>query len=641
MLSLNSIVVKNLFNNAKNYALYIFALIFSVALFFSFVLMSNDNRVADELLSSDFMTTSFVVGSVLLIVIVITFVMFANAIFLKRRHKELALFQLIGMTRSKVLRLLVVENAIIYFGSLITGVGFGFLFYRMFLMILLRLIRIELAVGLAFSAEALLQTAILFLFIFILLTVQNFIFLKRTRLLHLLNLEQTSEVEYSGLGMGQVIFGVLGLFMISYGYWLSANMNHFGHVLMFLMFGILFLTITGTYLTFKSSVAFLLNSVRRMKQGHVNINDVLSLTSIMFKMKSNAFLLTLISVISAVSMGLMSFAYIMYYSIDENLDQIAPNDYVFYEAEDMEVYSQFLDERHIAHETYTIPTVFYEAEGAAITTDPDAPRGFDTTIRLSVVSDVHFEDFNVDDQQMIITGVPYFMDAYMAFALDEGITLRSGDYQEDVTLIAVSDRTVLSSFVTYGSPQAIVSDDLYQKLMQNQVDGGETDQTREGFGINIVGGDNESVHQLMSEKNEPPFESRIDQYESQMQASGVMMFIIGFVGLAFLLTSGSILYFKQIGESEDEKVNYQILRKLGFTETEIIKGLTIKMVVTFGVPLFISLLHAYFAVNAGGFIFGSEIWRPMLTVMGIYVCLYSLFGLSSLLYYKKVVKASM
>ena len=50
------------------------------------------------------------------------------------------------------------------------------------------------------------------------------------------------------------------------------------------------------------------------------------------------------------------------------------------------------------------------------------------------------------------------------------------------------------------------------------------------------------------------------------------MFIVGFLGLTLLITSGCILYFK-VGESEDEKPNYTILRKLGFTQGDLLKGI--------------------------------------------------------------------
>lgn len=119
------------------------------------------------------------------------------------------------------------------------------------------------------------------------------------------------------------------------------------------------------------------------------------------------------------------------------------------------------------------------------------------------------------------------------------------------------------------------------------------------------------------------------------------MFIVGFLGLTFLITSGCILYFKQMDESEEEKPNYTILRKLGFTQGDLLKGIRMKQIYNFGIPLVIGLFHSYFAVQSGWFLFGSEVWTPMIMVMVLYTALYSIFGILSVLYYKKVIKSAL
>ncbi|SDN63813.1 FtsX-like permease family protein [Alkalicoccus daliensis] len=638
-MNLNSIILKNFFKNLKNYTLYIFALVFSVVLYFSFVLMSRDDSVAEELTSSDMMSTGFIAGSVLLVVIIVTFVMFANFIFLNRRNRELALFQLIGLTRRKIFRILILENAVIYLGSLIIGIAFGFLLYRTLLMILFRMMQIEISAGMNFSVEAALQTGLLFAFIFALLMAQNYLFLKRTQLINMLTLDKSSESNHKRLGAGTVILGILGLAMIASGYWLSTMIMDFG-TLPFL-FSILFLTITGTYLTFKFSVAFILNVIRRSKNGHINVKDVLSLTSIMFKMKSNAFLLTLISVISAISMGLMSLSYISYYSVGESVDAFMPHDYVFDEEEDMQFYSELLADNNIKHETVVTPTISYEATGEAIKVDTEASDGLISEFQLNIVSEEHVDGFDVDENEMIITGVSFITESYIEFELNHPVTLVNDDYTRTLELVHVGEDAILPSHVAFGFPQAVVASDVYSTLEEHHNYDEERAQPRESFAIDIAGEDSMEIFEMMEEESNPAFQSKINQYTTQVQGMGMLMFITGFVGFAFLLTSGCILYFKQIGESEDEKGSYQVLRKLGFSENEMIKGLTIKMIVTFGIPLLIGLLHSYFAVNAGWFLFGSEIWTPMLTVMGAYIILYSVFALISLLYYKKVVKESM
>ena len=119
------------------------------------------------------------------------------------------------------------------------------------------------------------------------------------------------------------------------------------------------------------------------------------------------------------------------------------------------------------------------------------------------------------------------------------------------------------------------------------------------------------------------------------------MFIVGFLGLTFLITSGCILYFKQMDESEDERSSYTILRKLGFTQRDLIKGIQVKQVFNFGIPLVVGLFHSYFAVQSGWFFFGTELWTPMVMVMVLYTALYSIFGVLSVLHYKKVIKEAL
>src|SRR5699024_11428253 len=146
---------------------------------------------------------------------------------------------------------------------------------------------------------------ILFIVIFIILMIQNYIFLRSASLIKLFKLNKTSETAGEPVGTGTIAMGIIGLFMVGYGYYMSGGLfeSMMGNPVMLPvnMLIILFLTIVGTYITFKFSITFILNLIRGRKNGHVNVNDVLSITSVMFKMRSNAFLLTVITVITAIS----------------------------------------------------------------------------------------------------------------------------------------------------------------------------------------------------------------------------------------------------------------------------------------------------------------------------------------------------
>ena len=197
-------------------------------------------------------------------------------------------------------------------------------------------------------------------------------------------------------------------------------------------------------------------------------------------------------------------------------------------------------------------------------------------------------------------------------------------------------------YLSFGLPTLIVDDAVYQELAEKKPEEtGDFEMPSELFAFDIIGGDSEEVYELMDKEEHPGFNSRLQEYNEMVKMSGMMAFIVGFLGFAFLLTSGCILYFKQIDECEDEKGSYKVLRKLGFSQGEILKGLALKMIISFGIPLVIGLLHSLFAVKSGWFIFGIEMWTPTLLVMGVYTVLYSIFALMSLGYYRKVVRNSL
>lgn len=648
-MKLNNLVIKNFLRNLKNYALYIFALVFSVALFFSLLTLTLDETAMEEIAGSTPMTALFSVGSVTVVIIIILFVMFANMIFIKRRHKELALFQLIGMNRNKIFRILLLENFLIYFGSLIGGIVLGFFISRLLLMLLLKIMRVDMMVEMNFSLTAVVITAAVFVFIFIVLMIQNYVFLRRSSLIKMLKLNKTSESTGKSLGKMTIVLGIAGIAMIALGYYMSQTMFERAMenpiMLPVYMVGILFLTIAGTYITFKYSVAFILNMIRKSKNGHVNVNDVLSVTSVMFKMRSNAFLLTAIAVITAISITAMSLSYITYYSTDKMLESTTPYDYTVENSEDLDFYEKLLSDND--YEIDRIEKSFMHYSIVRTDENTDLPEGEETgmdsnEIGIVVASDEEFDGFDVAENETKVTGTLAILDMFMSFEEGDPVTFTNGaDFERTVEVTDTTSDGILPSNLSFALPVLIIDDAVYQELADNQPEENEEfEMPSELYAFNIVGGDNDEILEMMDKEEHPSFSSKLLDYKEMTQMSGMMAFIVGFLGFAFLLTSGCILYFKQIDECEEEKGSYKVLRKLGFSEGEILKGLALKMIISFGIPLVIGLLHSLFAVKSGWFIFGIEMWTPTLIVMGVYTVLYSIFALMSLGYYRKIVRKS-
>src|SRR5699024_8889227 len=116
-MSFKQLIFRSLKKNLKNYYLYVFALIFGVALYFAFVTLQFDPAL-DSLKGTIKGAAAIKTASVMLIAIVAVFLVYANNLFIKRRSKEIGLFQLVGLTKGKIFQILSAENLILYFGSM-------------------------------------------------------------------------------------------------------------------------------------------------------------------------------------------------------------------------------------------------------------------------------------------------------------------------------------------------------------------------------------------------------------------------------------------------------------------------------------------------------------------------------------------
>lgn len=283
-MSINQLILRNLKKNLKNYYLYVFALVFSVALYFSFVTLQYDPAMSQD--GSVKGSAGLMVASVLLIAIVAVFLLYANALFVKRRSKEIGLFQLIGMTKNRIFRLLTIENLIIYFGSMAVGIFIGFAVSKLILMGFFKIVNVDEVADLHFSMAALFQTLIVFAGIFLLIMGTMYIFIRKQSILSLFRVTSSTQGKVKKLSLWEHIMGVLGIVMIAMGYYVSTQLFE-GEItsingLFAAMTFILASTIIGTYFFYKGSVRFVSNLLRKRKAGYMNINEVLSLSSMMF-----------------------------------------------------------------------------------------------------------------------------------------------------------------------------------------------------------------------------------------------------------------------------------------------------------------------------------------------------------------------
>ncbi|WEA42606.1 ABC transporter permease [Priestia aryabhattai] len=648
-MNINQLILRNFKKNVKNYYLYVFALVFSAALYFAFVTLQYDPAL-DATKGSIKGGAAVRAASVLLVAIVSIFLLYANTIFIKRRSKEIGLFQLIGMTKTKIFCILTVENFMLYFTSLIVGILIGFSFSKVIIMILFKITDTKGIAKLHFSEEALIQTLIVFGVIYLLIMTMNYLFIKRQTILALFRVTSSTESKTKKISILEIIIGILGMIFIASGYYISAKLFDGSftsmNALSIAMVSILASVIIGTYLFYKGSVRFLLNLMRKSKKGYLSINDVLSLSSIMFRMKSNALLLTVITTVSALAIGFLCLSYISYYSAEKSAGDYVPNDFSINNTKNAASFKAALDRKKIAYTEKKIDVIQVKANVKNILENElKSPMVDSSAMTIPMISEKSVNGINLAQNETLFTGYNNMLQKTMAFKDSGGIELKGKQKVIPQKFVGLKRKFLLSIYFTGGGlPTAIVDDAVFNELKQN-ADPSIQKESSIYTGIDISNEDNlQKANELFGEmkfSNNSLNDSRMDMMGSQKQTMGLIMFIVAFLGLAFLITSGCILYFKQMDESEDEKPNYTILRKLGFTEKDLLNGIKIKQLFNFGIPLIVGLLHSYFAVQSGWFWFGTELWTPIIIVMIVYTALYSIFGILSVLYYKKIIKEAL
>jgi len=256
--------------------------------------------------------------------------------------------------------------------------------------------------------------------------------------------------------------------------------------------------------------------------------------------------------------------------------------------------------------------------------------------------------------EVILTNYGGYMAEMFPLEKDHDLVVSAGELEETFHVVDIHDKSVISGIVTAGGggPIFVVTDDMFKSLTTQAalypwhhqttitLKSNEDIATAEKLYIQSNAGIITAVDDKGKTKQytQSSYEGK---RKDNIESLGLTIFTTAFLGLAFLMTTGSILYFKQMSEAEEERDSYTILRKIGFAEKDIMKGIYMKQAFNFGVPLVIGLLHSYFAVKSGWFLFGTELTAPLWIAMCCYIALYTIFAILSVGYYKKVVRQSL
>ncbi|MHC9161614.1 FtsX-like permease family protein [Exiguobacterium profundum] len=121
------------------------------------------------------------------------------------------------------------------------------------------------------------------------------------------------------------------------------------------------------------------------------------------------------------------------------------------------------------------------------------------------------------------------------------------------------------------------------------------------------------------------FSSAPDVYAETMAMNGALLFVGTFLGLVFLVATGSVIYFKTMTEAEDDRSKYTILQKIGISDPDVRRTVRQQILVVFLAPFALGILHATVALIAFSNLLSVNFTIPVLVWMGVYTTIYAVY----------------
>ncbi|UJW57294.1 ABC transporter permease [Bacillus sp. A116_S68] len=632
----NKLFFRSIRKNIRMYYLYFFSMIFSISLYYIFATLQQDPSIDQMSDMADGFNNAFQAAGILLIGIIIVFTIYANSIFLRRRSQEIGLYQMIGLPKSWIIRFLVLENVLLGFGSLLLGMLVGAILSRFFLIILLNLIGIEDVVGLPFSMYATIQTVIVFTGLIVISIVQIIRMISNNKLVDLFSAENRKDSIEAPNTITSGLLGICSLGLIGSGYYLSTLMLENTDLLLLMILLVLFMTISGTYLLFRVTISWIFHLVRKRKNGHLGLENSLSIAPLMHRLKGNANSLTLITVLSAMTITMVSLSYSLYYSLEKDTRLAMPFDFVIENLEEeTESFLMHLEDEEITFDYSQIEALRLKGRVSESTSLEEGEQA----ILLLPAEQMQKAGMDVN---VPINGEAILYNSRAVIEGGEGDYPKSVEYSntEDVETLLILE-SVLENLinVTFHGQQLLVSEEMLS--IYNDVLDEEADLEHTFFDTITIEdpADLERASELYNElEADLLMTDYYTMYQNALQMNGLIIFVTAFLGLVFLLSTGSILYFKQMTEGEQERQYFKTLRQLGFSEPELMKGVTKKQLIVYLVPLTIGIIHATFALNVGSLMVISSMFIPSVIGMSVYATIYLLFAFLTVNYYRNLIR---
>ncbi|WP_043978482.1 ABC transporter permease [Priestia megaterium] len=629
------LVKKNMRKNISRYSLYFFSMIFSIIVYYVFATLQYDQSISKFIGEELRLQGIFNASNYVLLTFIVVFIWYTNSFFIRQRKRELGLYHLVGIEKRTIGKMIFYENMLLGIFSLVVGILLGTVFSRLFVLFLLKLMGLSLSITLTFSFQAVLKTAVVFLIVTIFISFQGYFIMYRYTLLDLFQAESKSERVNKMNSKRSIVVGGLGILLVGYGYYLSSG-NIVTPKFFLIVAVVLFSVIFGTFLLFKATIEWLMGLYREHANRYYSFANMLSVSTMMYRIKANARVLTLITILSATTLVAVGVTYSSYYNTKADARSMQPYDYTLHSKKAAQEFTDVLDELDIQSNRYVYHIVKHSADLSDFRFITSGYYKDREQISFLDEEEVRKNGVSVPELSANETVIFDSMAKGKVFKPSTGKTAAVElSKSEQLALKVVKSEPLLILDSDSAGYQFVVNHDTFNKLLKaGQKQAVYVFNTDDGNKQNEL---TKNYHQIAKEAGESRT-SYYDVFQAGLMSKGLFIFIGGFLGLVFLMATGSIIYFKQISEAEQERKRFEVLRKLGFSVSQVMSAVRKQQLFTFGLPLVIGILHSLFALNVITNLTGESLIVPVLIADAVYGIIYFFFYWLTMNYYRIVIK---
>lgn len=314
------LAMQNLFKNRLFYGPNLLACTLCAALFYIVRFLAYSDMVP-QMRGAYYVSFMLELGTIVLAVVMLSILIYANGFIMKRRQKELGLYNILGMEKRQVAHVLILESMFLGLGSLVLGLGTGVLFSKLALMGLLRLLKFEIPLGFEVSVQGMVETALVMGGVFLLLILRNLWILHLSRPVDLLRSGNVGEAEPHS----RRFMAAMGILFLGAGYTIAVTIrNPLGAFLLF--FVAVLLVIVGNYCLFTATSVVILKALRKNKAFYYKPRHFTAVSGMLYRMKQNAKGMHNICILATMLLVTISTTVCMYAGSEESLRRMYPNE---------------------------------------------------------------------------------------------------------------------------------------------------------------------------------------------------------------------------------------------------------------------------------------------------------------------------